>query len=119
MENLTTAIKRPIVLLTMLITLLPLPFMNLASAEESAARFDSNGQLLRPTGYREWIYIGAPLTPNDMNNGKAAFPEFHNVYIDPVSWQHWKQSGEFREGTVIIKELVSVGTKSSSSGKGY
>tara|TARA_B100000809_G_scaffold9202_1_gene8758 strand:- start:7382 stop:7543 length:162 start_codon:yes stop_codon:yes gene_type:complete len=23
-----------------------------------------------------------------MKNGKAAFPELHNVYIDPKSWQH-------------------------------
>ena len=45
--------------------------------------FNQKGELIRPTGYREWIYVGAPLTPNDMNNGKAAFPEFHNVYIDP------------------------------------
>ena len=88
-------------------------------AGEHYANFNDNGELVRPTGYREWIFIGAPLTPNDMNNGKAAFPEFHNVYIDPESWKHWKQTGEFRDGTVIVKELVSVGTKSSSSGKGY
>ena len=30
------------------------------------------GQLERPTGYREWIYVGTPLTPNDLNDGKAA-----------------------------------------------
>ena len=90
-----------------------------AMAGKSFAKFDNQDQLARPEGYREWIYIGAPLTPNDMNNGKAAFPEFHNVYIDPVSWEHWKKTGEFRDGTMIIKELVSVGTKSSSSGKGY
>ena len=89
------------------------------SAFSDAAAFDANGQLVRPTGYREWIYIGAPLTPNDMNNGKAAFPEFHNVYIDPTSWDHWKTTGEFRDGTLIIKELVSVGTKLSFSGNGY
>lgn len=90
-----------------------------ALAGKSYARFNADDELVRPTGYREWIYIGAPLTPNDMNNGKAAFPEFHNVYIDPVSWEHWKQTGEFREGAMIIKELVSVGGKSSSSGNGY
>lgn len=94
-------------------------FSSDALAGKSYARFDNNEQLIRPTGYREWIYIGAPLTPNDMNDGKAAFPEFHNVYIDPVSWEHWKTTGEFRDGTVIIKELVSVGGKSSFSGKGY
>jgi len=78
-----------------------------------------NGQLERPTGFREWIYVGTPVTPHDMNGGKAAFPEFHNVYIDPKSWAHWKKTGNFREGTILIKELVSVGSKSATSGKGY
>ena len=85
----------------------------------SVAKFNKAGELLRPTGYREWIYIGAPLTPNDMNNGKAAFPEFHNVYIDPASYAHWKRTGTFRDGSVIVKELVSVGAKQSASGNGY
>lgn len=78
-----------------------------------------NGELERPTGYREWIYVGTPVTPNDMNDGKAAFPELHNVYIDPKSWEHWKNKGEFRDGTILIKELVSVGSKAAVSGKGY
>lgn len=79
----------------------------------------NNGTLERPTGYREWVYVGTPVTPNDMNNGKAAFPELHNVYIDPKSWAHWKKKGEFSEGTIIIKELVSVGSKAAVSGNGY
>ncbi|MFM9834801.1 MAG: cytochrome P460 family protein [Methylophilaceae bacterium] len=87
--------------------------------EASAAVFNKDGSLKRPTGYREWIYVGTPLTPNDMNDGKAAFPEFHNVYIDPASWTYWKKNGEFRDGTILVKELVSVGSKSAASGKGY
>ena len=54
-----------------------------------------------------------------MNDGKAAFPEHHNVYIDPESWAHWKKTGEFREGTILMKELVSVGSKIAVSGNGY
>ncbi len=77
------------------------------------------GELERPTGYREWVYAGTPVTPNDLNNGKAAFPEFHNVYIDPKSWAHWKKTGEFRDGTILMKELVSVGSKAAVSGKGF
>jgi hypothetical protein len=78
-----------------------------------------NGELERPTGFREWIYVGTPVTPNELNNGKAAFPEHHNVYIDPKSWAHWKKTGEFREGTILMKELVSVGSKAAVSGSGY
>jgi len=78
-----------------------------------------DGELQRPTGYREWVYVGTPLTPNELNNGKAAFPEFHNVYIDPESWAHWKKTGQFRDGTILMKELISVGSKTAVSGKGY
>ena len=45
--------------------------------------------------------------------------QFHNVYIDPESWAFWKKTGEFREGTILMKELVSVGSKSAVSGNGY
>ncbi|OQW40150.1 MAG: cytochrome P460 [Proteobacteria bacterium SG_bin4] len=90
---------------------------NAVSAKESFTI--KNGELQRPTGYREWIQVGTPLTPNDMNDGKANFPEFHNVYIDPESWDHWKKTGKFREGTVFVKEMISVGSKSAASGNGY
>lgn len=78
-----------------------------------------DGELQRPVGYREWVYVGTPVTPNDLNNGKAAFPEHHNVYMHPASWKHWKRTGEFKDGTILVKELVSVGAKSAVSGNGY
>lgn len=90
-----------------------------AADEPSAAQFNESGELIRPEGYREWIYIGAPVTPNDMNDGKAPFPEFHNVYIDLASYTHWQQTGTFRDGTILVKELVSVGSKQAVSGNGY
>ena len=82
-------------------------------------RFDAAGELIRPEGYREWVYVGTPLTPNDMNRGNAPFPEFHAVYIDPDSYDHWKKTGAFRDGTILMKELITVGVKKASSGKGY
>lgn len=79
----------------------------------------TDGVLQRPKGYRSWVFAGEPLTPNDLNGGKAPFPEFHDVYIDPESYAHLEKTGEFRDGTILIKELVSVGSKSASSGSGY
>ena len=78
--------------------------MTVAQAEEAFTI--KNGELQRPTGYREWVYVGTPVTPNELNGGKAAFPEHHNVYIDPVSWNAWKKTGTFRDGTILMKELV-------------
>ena len=50
---------------------------------------------------------------------EAPFPDFHNVYIDPESYDHYMETGNFREGTVLVKELVSVGSKAAASGRGY
>lgn len=82
-------------------------------------RFTAEGRLLQPTGYREWIYVGTPLTPNDLNPPEAPFPEFHNVYIHPTDFAVYRKTGKFPDGTTLVKELVSVGAKQASSGKGY
>ena len=89
------------------------------AAEPSYYSYDGSGNLNRPTGYRTWVYVGTPVTPNDMNGGKAAFPEMHNVYIDPKSYAHWKEHGEWRDGTILVKELVDIGSKAAVSGQGY
>lgn len=82
--------------------------------------FNDKGQLIRPdVSYREWVYVGTPFTPNALNPPEAPFPEFHNVYIHPSDFDHWKRTGTFPDGTVIIKELVLVGATQAVSGKGY
>ena len=89
------------------------------AAEMVQAEFNAAAELIRPDGWREWVYVGAPLTPNSLNPPKAAFPEFHSVYIDPQSWAHYQKTGLFRDGTLIAKELTTVGATEASSGKGY
>ncbi len=82
--------------------------------------FNAEGELIRPDfRFREWVYIGTPLTPNELNPPEAPFPEFHNVYIHPDDFDHWKNTGTFPDGTVIAKELVLVGSKQAVSGTGY
>ena len=89
------------------------------AAKGALVEFTSDGKLKQPVGYRKWVFVGSPLTPNDMNDGEASFPEFHAVYIDPESFAHYEKTGKFRDGTVLIKELSSVGFKKSPAGNGY
>ncbi len=76
-----------------------------ADAQDGAytPAFTSQKMLKIPEGkiWREWPYVGSLVTPNALNDGEAPFPEHHIVYIDPVSWEDYKKTGEFREGTVI------------------
>jgi len=97
----------------------PLSLAQKSAKVKAPVEFMADGQLKQPTGYRKWVYVGTPVTPNDMNDGAAAFPEFHNVYMDPKSYEVLEKTGKYRDGTVIVKELVGVGTKKASSGNGY
>ncbi len=90
-----------------------------AEAKKNRAMYTVDGELLMPQNYRQWVFVGAPVTPNDMNSGKAAFPEFHHVYINPAGFAAYRKSGKFPDGTVLVKELVAVGGKSAVSGSGY
>ncbi len=82
--------------------------------------FTDDGKLKQPSNFawREWPFVGTPLTPNALNDGAAPFPEFHIVYIDPDGWEHWKKTGEFRDGTVLAKELTLVGGQDDANEDG-
>src|SRR5689334_3408951 len=79
-----------------------------AQTKRSAAQFTHDGKLILPTGFRKWVFVGAPLTPNALNNGQANFPEYHNVYVQAENIDAYMKTGEFPEGTVFIKELTRV-----------
>lgn len=112
--------KKNVFKIATLFLLLALTSCGGKSDYEEVTYFTMQGdELKRPTDYRTWVFVGTPLTPNDMNNGKAPFPEFHNVYIDPQSYDEYKATGKWRDGTILVKELVSVGGKSAASGNGY
>jgi hypothetical protein len=95
---------------------------------QSSAVFDSQGNLKLPDPhvFRRWVFVGAPLTPNALNNGKANFPEYHHVYIEEKNVDAYLKTGSFPEGTVIVKELTRVldpqfpdGSRTEPSGRGY
>jgi hypothetical protein len=99
-----------------------------AQAEQSSAVFDSQGNLKLPDPhvFRRWVFVGAPLTPNALNNGKANFPEYHHVYIEEKNVEAYLKTGSFPEGTVIVKEMTRIldptfpdGSRTEPSGRGY
>ncbi len=98
------------------------------SVDAVPAVFTDSGAVKIPQNYREWVYVGTPLTPNALNGGAAPFPEFHNVYVETNAYKHFERTGKWAEGTQIVKELVSVrennndpetGASAEVSGLGY
>ncbi len=99
-----------------------------ATAQDAnwAPKWTAEGQLVLPEGYHEWVYLGSPLTPNALNGGEAGFPEYHNVYMQPEAYRAYKETGEFPEGTIMLKELQLThpaehedGSRNEVSGRGF
>src|SRR5215468_10369578 len=67
-----------------------------SSSAQTQARqlpeYTASGDLVLPKNFHEWIYVGSPLTPNALNGGEAGFPEYHNVYIEPGSYEIFKKT---------------------------
>ena len=71
--------------------------------------------------------MGSPFTPQALNNRMAEFPQFHNVYIEPGSYEIYKKTGEFPERTIIFKDLQLIlgpeefpdGSRTQPSGRGF
>lgn len=100
------------------------PLVTLEAADGPV--FNPKGELELPKGYRRWVFLGAPLTPNALNGGKAGFPEYHNVYVQERNLASYQKTGKFPEGTVIVKELVLLrnstypdGSGNTAAGRGY
>ena len=109
-----------------------------AQAQQSSVVFNADGTVQVPTGFRKWVFVGAPLTPEGLNDGKynctaggtnctrSNFPEYHHVYIEQKNVDAYLKTGEFPEGTVIVKELTRVlnptfpdSSRKEPSGRGY
>lgn len=95
-------------------------------ASGGTVQFTPDGKLKLPVGFRRWVFIGAPLTPNALNDGEANFPEFHHVYVEEKNLDVYMKTGSFPEGTILIKELTRLlnptfpdGSRTEPSGRGY
>lgn len=89
-------------------------------------KWTRKGELVLPTGYHQWVFLGAPLTPHGLNGNNAPFPEFHNVYVQPQAFARYQATGDWPEGTILLKELQLVrpgqfedGSGVEVSGRGY
>ena len=75
------------------------------AADAHANVWTEKNELRLPAGYRQWVYLGSPITPEGLNDNKAGFPEFHNVYIPADVLDQFKKTGEYPEGSIFVKEL--------------
>ena len=78
--------------------------------------FEGKTTLLKPEGYREWIFVGSSLglayspTPGQGQSRNSEL--YHNVYINPSSYREYARTGKFPDGTMMVLELARSDVKS-------
>ena len=97
-----------------------------AAGPDWGPKWTADGKLILPENYHEWVFLGSPLTPHALNDEAAPFPEYHNVYVQPEAFRAYRETGEFPEGTILLKELqltteraFADGSSLEVSGRGY
>jgi hypothetical protein len=77
------------------------------------ARFDQDGDLNLPVGYRHWVHIGTrykPIGTNILDGLRTKTPEILNAYVEPRAMAIFQRTGRWPDGTQMVKEFSSVRT---------
>lgn len=81
-------------------------------AEMAQPQYNGDGALQRPTGYREWVFVGASLGLSYSEELRREGPgNFHHVYMQPEAYRHYRDEGTFPEKTMLVMENYNAGSK--------
>jgi hypothetical protein len=84
-----------------------------------AAQFTSDGKLVRPEGYRRWVYVssGFGMSYNPDAGGNGA-PAFTNVFVAPEAYDYFLAHGTWPDKTMFVLEIYGSASHGSVNQKG-
>jgi hypothetical protein len=84
-------------------------------ADKPAAVFEGRETLVRPEGYRQWVFVGSSIGLRYNREPEKPSADhsqhFNNIYVNPTAFREFARTGKFPEGTVFILEGASAETK--------
>jgi len=94
-------------------------FAYTGAEEQDATRpHYQGGRLVRPEGYREWVYLSSGLGMN--YNPSGGGPElFTNAFVPPWAYREFLATGKWPEKTMFVLEERASQTKGSINKAGH
>jgi hypothetical protein len=85
------------------------------AAQSDGPQYTSDGQMVKPENYREWVYLTSGLGMNygDPNPNPTGAPLFDNVFVNPSAYRAFLQTGTWPDKTVLVLELRASESKGS------
>lgn len=81
-------------------------------------QFTDGNHLIRPEGYRQWVFVGSGLGMSYDEGPYEKSPNFTNIYILPEAYRQFSAGGTFPDGTMLVMEIVSAGSQASINKRG-
>ncbi|HXS72732.1 MAG TPA: cytochrome P460 family protein, partial [Rhodanobacteraceae bacterium] len=80
----------------------------------------TDGKLILPTDYREWVYLSSGLGMSYNPKAMASpDPMFDNTFVNPESWRAFQKTGTWPDKTVIVLEVRGSSDKGSINQRGH
>jgi hypothetical protein len=68
-------------------------------------QFAADGKLVRPEGYRRWVYVSSGLGMSYSQKASDSMQMFTNVFVNPGSYDYYLQHGTWPDKTIFVLEL--------------
>ena len=78
--------------------------------ERVMPQYEKDGALKLPDSYRQWVFVGSSLGLS-YSEGQPGGEMFHETLMEPTAYQHFVESGTFREGTMLALILHGTGER--------
>jgi hypothetical protein len=119
-------IRRPVALVVSLVIVLALclavsPATSSATSSDEkppTPQYDDQGNLLRPTDYRDWEFLSAGYGMN-YSPAPGSHELFTNVFVPRWAYQEFVSSGKWPEQTIFVIDEREASTKGSINKSGH
>ena len=88
-------------------------------AESQDPKFLQGNELVRPEGYREWIYLSSGLGMNYSARSQPGEPQFTNVFVRPEAYRQFIKSATWPDRTLFVLEERDSSTQGSINKGGH
>ncbi len=68
-------------------------------------QFTADGKLVRPEGYRRWVYVSSGLGMSYSQRADDSMQKFTNVFVNPTSYDYYLAHGTWPDKTIFVLEL--------------
>jgi hypothetical protein len=111
-----------VICLSAAIAVLTSTFAVRAQQAPAGPSYTAAGELVRPTDFREWMFVtsGLGMTYNQPVQGAPArTPNFTNVYVNPPAYREFVKTGQWPDKTMFILEIRAASSEGSINKGGH